>query len=77
MINSFINMPSTIQTLKLRDRKENEVRLAVEHQRLMRQNCHIYQSTANQTIKRFEQWCKHRNVETTLNIEELYKQVNE
>lgn len=70
-------MPSSIQQLKRRDHKEAQVRVAIEHQRLMRKNMHMYKKIALQEITKYKMWCKDRDVEPTLNFVELYKEVNQ
>lgn len=70
-------MSLSIQHQKLRDRKENEVRIAVEHQRLQRVNMRIYKKSALTALKKYETWCEHRGITPTINMQELYNQVNQ
>jgi hypothetical protein len=70
-------MPLTLLLQKTRERREDELRVAIEHQRLMKKNFHIYKNSATKIAKRYEEWCKTHKTEPTINMNEIYKEINQ
>lgn len=70
-------MALTVALQKQRDKKEQEVRMAIEHQVLMKKNFQIYKRSAMNVAKRFELWCKRKDITPTLDMQEIYKEINQ
>lgn len=63
----------TVNQLKARDRWERNVKIAFEHEKLVRNNFKMYQKNATQTLERYERWLeKYPEIQPSINLE-LFK----